>query len=125
MEYTLDELIKMIEEASVDGKISFEKLGAIVFDINFPDALFENALKNIIDARDDDQKMKEISTILVQALSTIYKMQQELVNLMQTDGNLDNIHALKQNITKLEERISPMEKTFFEIKNRIDKRKGD
>jgi len=55
-EFTIQELVELLNQHQVDGKLSFNSLGEIIFDSKFPDTLFSNAKDQIIKAREDEQR---------------------------------------------------------------------
>ena len=125
-EFTKQELLDLLNQHTVDGKVSFNSLGEIIFDSKFPDALFSNAKDQIIKARNDENRFKELGEILVTKTQEALEKQKKVVELKE-NGSTDfqTILDLKEQIVFIENELIPLEKEFWEIKKRIDERKGE
>ena len=124
-EFTKQELVELLNKYEVNGKVSFDDLGQIVFDSKFPDELFQNAKEEIIAARNDERRLKELVEIFLPKAQKALVLQQEVVVLCENRlENLARITSLKKQISDLEIEIAPIEKELHEVKKRIDIRKG-
>jgi len=125
-EYTKEELIKLLNQHSEDGKVSFGSLGEIIFDSKFPDELFQNAKDQIIEARNDEKIFKEASNILLEKYQEVLRLQKKIIRLSEDKlNNLEQIIKLKKEQAEIEREIEPLESEFKEIQARIKERKGE
>ena len=125
-EFTKQELLELLNQHQVDGKLSFNSLGEIIFDSKFPDTLFSNAKDQIIKAREDEQRFKDLGVILVKKTQEALEKQKKVVALNDNiSNNVQTISDLKKQIENIENELIPLENDFWEIKKRIDERKGE
>lgn len=124
-EFSKKELIELLNKYAKGGKVSFNDLGGIIFDTKFPDELFKNAKEQIIKARDDEKKYKELANSILVKTQYALDTQKQIVKLStQREKNLSEINKLKELLRKIENEINPLEIEFAEVKKRIDERKG-
>ena len=122
-EFTKQEIINLLNKHAVDKKISFDSLGEIVFDSQFPEELFHNAKEQIIKARDDEKRFKELANILLQKAQSGSEKQKQIVALsLGKLNNSETIESLRQQVKVIEQEMIPLEAELLEIKARIDER---
>lgn len=122
-EFTKEELIQMIQERALDGKVTVDDLGKIIFDSRFPDSLFENAKEQIINARNDSKRAQELSETLLPKYKELQELQRQVIDLTYDRAtNAERISVLKKKIEKIEIDIKPLDKEFMEIASRIKER---
>lgn len=125
-EYTKEELLEQFKQNEVDGKISHESLAELIFDTQFPNHLYDNAKETLIDARDDENRFKELGQILYSDTNKMLESQKKVFVLKtQYPKDRDQIGKLKSEIKNIEEKNIDEEREFEEIQKRRNKRKGE
>ena len=125
-EFTKQELLNLLNKLTVDGKVSFNSFGEIIFDSRFPDELFENAKQGIIEARNDENRFKELASILSEKYKEALSIQKRLTELSENRfDNLINIKTLKNQLSDIEKEIYPLEEEFNIVKKRRSERRGE
>jgi hypothetical protein len=125
-EFTKQELLDILNKLTVDGKISFNSFGELIFDSRFPDELFENAKQGIIEARNDEIRFKELAGILADRYKEALAIQKRILELYEDRfNNLFNIKTLKKQISEIDLEIGQLETEFEIIRKRRIERMGE
>ena len=125
-DFSKKELIELLQKHEVDGRVTFSSLGEIVFDSRFPDELFQNAKGEIVKARDDEKRYKELAQSLQEKYQQLIEKQNKISKLSRNKTeNLHKIAELKNKQSQIEIEIEPLETEFNRVKERIEERKGE
>lgn len=122
-EFTKEELIAQLETKMQNGMVSMDDIAAIVFDERFPQHLSDNAQGELISARNDMARFKELSKILTPSWERLIQLQEELRNLSQsTEENVEEIFLRRVEMNGIQNEIRHLEAEFDSIADRIKKR---
>lgn len=65
-EFTMQELIALLESKSINGKVSLDDIAEIVFDTKFPEQLSQNAVEKLSECSNDFKRFNELRGILLE-----------------------------------------------------------
>lgn len=122
-EYTMQELVALLESKSKDGKVNLDDLAGIVFDPRFPEHLSQNAVVKLIEYSNDYKRYQELSRILLPKTQEALKYQERIVALKNTfssnddeeDKIVNEIIELKSRQKEIEDEIKPLEDEFQKL----------
>lgn len=123
-EFTKRELIEYVLKNETDGMISQESIANLVFDGNFPKEQFDNAKNELISARDDENRFKELSAILLPKWTEIMELEKKNTELAKkSDLDYASLGTNKAKILKIQNDIRALQHEFSTIQKRIQERK--
>ena len=122
-EYTMQELVALLESKAKAGKVSLDDLAEIVFDTNFPEHLSQNAVEKLIEYSNDFKRYQELGKILLPKSQEALEYQKRIVALNNTNSTNDEeedrivneIFELKTKIKVIEEELNPLEDEFQKL----------
>lgn len=122
-EFTMQELVALLDAKAVNGKVSLDDIAEIVFDTKFPEHLSKNAVETLIAYSNDYKRYKELGGILLPKSQEVLEYQKrivELYNIHSTndedeDKNVNEIYELKLKQKQIEDEIKPLEDEFQKL----------
>ncbi len=123
IEYTMQELVALLESKVNGGKVSLDDLAEIVFDTKFPEHLSQNAVEKLIEYSNDYKRYQELCKILFPKSQEALEYQERVVELNNTHSTNDDeedkivneIFDLKTKIKKIEDELKPLEDEFQQL----------
>jgi hypothetical protein len=122
-EYTMQELVTLLESKAKDGKVSLNDLAEIVFDTKFPEHLSQNADKKLIEYSNDYKRYQQLGKILLPKFQEELEYQNRIVELNgieyvrdeEEDKIVFEIYELKLKQKAIEDEIKPLDDEFQKL----------
>ena len=119
-EFTNQELIDLLEEKAINGKVSLNDIASIVFDTRFPEHLSKNAVEKLIEYSNDYNRYIELAKILSVKMPELVELKKKIIELQNADYINDEedekivneIYELKIKEEEIEREIKPLEEEF-------------
>lgn len=119
-EFTNQELIDLLEEKAINGKVSLNDIASIVFDTRFPEHLSKNAVEKLIEYSNDYNRYIELAKILSVKMPELVELKKKIIELQNADYINDEedekivneIYELKIKEDEIEREIKPLEEEF-------------
>lgn len=119
-EFTNQELIDLLEEKAINGKVSLNDIASIVFDTRFPEHLSKNAVEKLIEYSNDYNRYIELAKILSVKMPELVELKKKIIELQNADYINDEedekivneIYELKIKEEEIEKEIKPLEEEF-------------
>jgi hypothetical protein len=119
-EFTMQELVTLLDAKAVNGKVSLDDIAEIVFDAKFPEHLSKNAVEKLIEYSNDYKRYKELGSLLLPKTQEVLEHQKRIIELNNThptndddeDKIVNEIYELKLKQKQIEEEIKPLEDEF-------------
>ena len=128
-EYTMQELIALLECKSVKGKVSLDDIAQIVFDTKFPERLSQNALEKLIEYSNDYKRFKELGEIILEKSQEVLEYQKQVIELNdksyindeEEDKIVNEIIELTMKQKEIKDEIKPFEVEFNKLQSYFKK----
>ena len=122
-EFTMQELVALLDAKAVNGKVSLDDIAEIVFDTKFPEHLSKNAVETLIAYSNDYKRYKELGGILLPKSQEVLGYQKRIVELNnihstnddEEDKIVNEIYELKMKQKQIEDEIKPLEDEFQKL----------
>jgi hypothetical protein len=122
-EFTIQELVALLEARAKNGKVSLDDLGEIVFDTKFPEHLSKNAVEKLIEYSNDYKRYNELGSILINKAQEVLEYQKKIIvlnvkeytNEDEEDKVVNEIYDLKLKQKAIEVEIKPLEVEFQKL----------
>ncbi len=122
-EFTMQELVALLDAKAVNGKVSLNGIAEIVFDTKFPEHLSKNAVETLIAYSNDYKRYKELGGILLPKSQEVLEYQTRIVELKnihttnddEEDKIVNEIYELKIKQQQIEDEIKPLEDEFQKL----------
>lgn len=122
-EYTMQELIDLLESKAINGLVSLDDIATIVFDTRFPEHLSQHAVEKLKEYSKDYSRYMELAKILsvkmpelVELKKNIIELQNsEYINEEEDEKLVEKIYNLKMKEKEMENEIKPFEDEFDKL----------
>ncbi len=110
-EYTRQELLDLF----LNQKWTFGDLKDLVFEAEFPNELFDNAVKEITNTQQIINRLKELKPIVVDSLGKLLKLQREIVELSESGRDIKKLTELQSKRDKDEKEVTQLENEYLSL----------
>ena len=131
-EYTMLELIDLLESKAINGLLSLDDVATIVFDTRFPEHLSDDATEKLIQYSNEFKKYKSLGRIIIKKYEesieinkkVIELKNKEYVNDQEDDIIVNKIYELKLKDKEIENEVKLLEEEFNSLHSYFKKIKN-